>query len=80
MLTATLGMDVGCGAKILSGEIKVKSGTSIQKFTTKTLEFADGSSLEADAVIFAQVDSCTSPCDYSDDLCADHVLSQDWLL
>lgn len=72
-------MDVGCGAKILSGEIKVKSGTTVQAFTTKTVEFADGSSLEADVVIFAQVHSYTSPCDDSDDLRADHVLSQDWL-
>ncbi|KAJ4466227.1 hypothetical protein J3R30DRAFT_3719486 [Lentinula aciculospora] len=46
-------MDVGCGEKIISGKIKVKSGVEIQKFTKNSIVFTDGSEIEADVVIFA---------------------------
>ncbi|KAJ3982673.1 FAD/NAD-P-binding domain-containing protein [Lentinula detonsa] len=46
-------MDVGCGKKIISREIKVKSGVEIQKFTKNSMIFSDGSKIEADVVIFA---------------------------
>ncbi|KAF5378239.1 hypothetical protein D9757_009131 [Collybiopsis confluens] len=46
-------MDVGCAEYIISGKIKVKSGTGIAKFSENGLVLEDGSTLEADVVIFA---------------------------
>ncbi|KIK62726.1 hypothetical protein GYMLUDRAFT_260000 [Collybiopsis luxurians FD-317 M1] len=46
-------MDVGCAEYVISGKIKVKSGTGIKKFSENTLVLDDGSALEADVVIFA---------------------------
>lgn len=48
-----LGLDVGCGDKIIHGEIKVKSGVEITKFTKQSVVLSDGSAIEADVVIFA---------------------------
>lgn len=49
------GMDVGCGDKIISGEIPIKSGAKIQKFNKKSVAFDDGSTLDADVIILAYV-------------------------
>lgn len=38
---------------IIDGDIKLKQGTEIERFTEKGLKFADGSELEADVVLFA---------------------------
>ncbi|KIK51610.1 hypothetical protein GYMLUDRAFT_391868 [Collybiopsis luxurians FD-317 M1] len=46
-------VDIGCGEKIISGQIQVKSGVLIQKFTNNSVVFEDGSSVEADVVILA---------------------------
>ncbi|KIK59264.1 hypothetical protein GYMLUDRAFT_245340 [Collybiopsis luxurians FD-317 M1] len=46
-------MDVGCGERIISGEIQIKSGVQIKKFSENSLAFDDGSTIEADVVIFA---------------------------
>lgn len=46
-------IDVGTSKRIADGEIKVKSGVRIQKFTKKGLKFEDGEELEADLVVFA---------------------------
>jgi putative flavoprotein involved in K+ transport len=46
---------VGCAEYISSGEIKVKSGAEIQSFSENTIFLTDGSTLEADIVIFACV-------------------------
>ncbi|KAJ3933405.1 MAG: FAD/NAD-P-binding domain-containing protein [Lentinula lateritia] len=46
-------LDVGCGDKIIHGEIKVKSGVEITKFTKQSVVLSDGSAIEADVVIFA---------------------------
>lgn len=46
---------MGCAEYISSGEIKVKSGAEIQKLSDNTIFLTDGSTLEADIVIFAYV-------------------------
>ncbi|KIK51598.1 hypothetical protein GYMLUDRAFT_78103 [Collybiopsis luxurians FD-317 M1] len=51
--TRYAGTDIGCGEKIISGQVKVKSGVLIQKFTHDSVVFEDGSSVEADVVILA---------------------------
>jgi hypothetical protein len=38
---------------IIDGKIKLKNDAQIARFTETGLEFADGSTLDADAVIFA---------------------------
>jgi len=38
---------------IINGDIKLKSGSAIKRFTEKGLKFRDGTKLEADAVVFA---------------------------
>ncbi|KIK59259.1 hypothetical protein GYMLUDRAFT_169675 [Collybiopsis luxurians FD-317 M1] len=47
------GMDVGCGERIISRKIQVKSGVQIEKLGESSLTFDDGSIVEADAIIFA---------------------------
>lgn len=37
----------------MDGDIKVKNGSAIERFTEIGLEFADGTTLEADVVIFS---------------------------
>ncbi|KIK51611.1 hypothetical protein GYMLUDRAFT_391879 [Collybiopsis luxurians FD-317 M1] len=51
--TRYAGFYIGCGEKIISGQIKIKSGILIEKFTQNSVVFEDGSSVEADVVIFA---------------------------
>ncbi|KAF5376769.1 hypothetical protein D9757_009496 [Collybiopsis confluens] len=46
-------MDVGCGERIISGKIQVKSGVKIQKFTKDSVIFDDGSTVDADVVVLA---------------------------
>ncbi|KAF9066696.1 FAD/NAD-P-binding domain-containing protein [Rhodocollybia butyracea] len=46
-------VDVGSVDQIISGNIQVKSGVQIQKFSDTSVTFDDGSTLEADVVIFA---------------------------
>jgi hypothetical protein len=45
--------DTGTSDHIVNGDIKVKSGSAIEKFTERGLKFADGSELDADLVVFA---------------------------
>ncbi|KIJ18436.1 hypothetical protein PAXINDRAFT_167040, partial [Paxillus involutus ATCC 200175] len=46
-------MDTGTSQHIIDGDIKIKSGGSIERFTETGLKFADGSELEADIIVFA---------------------------
>jgi len=45
--------DVGASQLIIDGKIKIKNDAQIARFTPKSLEFDDGSTLDADAVVFA---------------------------
>ncbi|KAH9990774.1 hypothetical protein BJV77DRAFT_963198 [Russula vinacea] len=47
------GLHVGASQLIIDGKIKLKNDAQIANFTEKGLEFADGSTLYADAVVFA---------------------------
>ncbi|KAJ3773882.1 FAD/NAD-P-binding domain-containing protein [Lentinula raphanica] len=67
-------MDVGCGEKIISGDIKVKSGVEIQKFTQTSMVFSDGSEIEADVVIFAT--GYRNMSKTLEDLLSDEILSE----
>jgi putative flavoprotein involved in K+ transport len=44
-------IDVGASQLIIDGEIKVKAGVEIEKLTPTGILFADGSEIEADAII-----------------------------
>ncbi|EGO25706.1 hypothetical protein SERLADRAFT_437430 [Serpula lacrymans var. lacrymans S7.9] len=46
-------LDVGASQLIVDGKIKLKSDSPMAKFTPSGLEFEDGSTLDADVVIFA---------------------------
>jgi hypothetical protein len=46
-------IDVGTSARIVSGDIKVKSGGAIKRFVENGLEFQSGEILDADLVVFA---------------------------
>ncbi|KAF7350593.1 Flavin-binding monooxygenase [Mycena sanguinolenta] len=46
-------LDVGVADVIRSGQVKIKQGVEIARFTKNSAVFTDGSSLEVDAVIFA---------------------------
>ncbi|KAJ6493410.1 FAD/NAD-P-binding domain-containing protein [Mycena sanguinolenta] len=46
-------VDVGAANLICTGEIKIKHGVEIARFTRNSAVFTDGSSLEIDAVVFA---------------------------
>ncbi|KAJ7348988.1 FAD/NAD-P-binding domain-containing protein [Mycena albidolilacea] len=46
-------IDAGCAELIRSGKVKVKQGVEITRFNDQSAVFTDGSSLEADVVIFA---------------------------
>ncbi|KAJ7042123.1 FAD/NAD-P-binding domain-containing protein [Mycena alexandri] len=46
-------VDVGCAELISSGKVKIKHGVELAEFKTDSVLFTDGSSLEADVVIFA---------------------------
>lgn len=45
--------DTRTGKHIINGDIKLKQGGSIERFTEKGLKFEDGVELEADIVVFA---------------------------
>ncbi|KAH8817494.1 flavin-containing monooxygenase [Xylogone sp. PMI_703] len=45
-------IDVGSSAKIIEGSIKIKGNATLTEFTPSGLRFADGSSLDADVIIF----------------------------
>lgn len=45
--------DVGASDLIVSGKIKLKNDSHIQKFDSNGLVFEDGSKISADAVIFS---------------------------
>jgi len=45
--------DVGASQLIIDGKIKLKNDAQISRFTQNGLEFADGSALDADVVVFA---------------------------
>ncbi|KAJ7184426.1 FAD/NAD-P-binding domain-containing protein [Mycena filopes] len=47
------GVDVGCAELIRSGKVKIKHGVELAEFKQDSVVFTDGSTLEADAVIFA---------------------------
>jgi hypothetical protein len=53
MLHRTRSTDVGASQLIIDGKIKLKNDAQIANFTEKGLEFTDGSTLDADVVIFA---------------------------
>jgi hypothetical protein len=46
-------IDVSTSAKVISGEIKVKSGDAIKRFVENGLEFESGDFLDADLVVLA---------------------------
>ncbi|KAF2096611.1 FAD/NAD(P)-binding domain-containing protein [Rhizodiscina lignyota] len=46
-------IEVGTSKKIIEGKIKVKSDSSISSFTENGLLFADGTTLDADVIVFA---------------------------
>ncbi|KAL0581362.1 hypothetical protein V5O48_000626 [Marasmius crinis-equi] len=46
-------IDVGCAQLIIDGKVKVKTGVEVEKMAGNDVLFTDGSSLQADAVIFA---------------------------
>lgn len=46
-------MDVGASAKVAQGLIKIKSEVPLTGFSRHGLDFSDGSSLDADVVVFA---------------------------
>ena len=51
--TLDTGLDIGTADLIIKGVVKVKQGTEPDYFTDKGLVFKDGSSLDADLVVFA---------------------------
>lgn len=46
-------IDVGTSARIVNGEIKVKSGDKIKRFVENGLQFESGDILDANVVVFA---------------------------
>ena len=46
-------IDTGTSKHIIDGDIKLKNGSAIERFTEKGLKFVDGTELEADIVVFA---------------------------
>ncbi|KAI9439032.1 hypothetical protein H4582DRAFT_2056880 [Lactarius indigo] len=53
LVTVIRNTDVGASQLIIDGKIKLKNDSQISRFTKNGLEFADGSTLDADAVVFA---------------------------
>ncbi len=51
--TETWSTDVGASQMIIDGKIKLKNDAQISRFTEKGLAFEDGSTLDADVVVFA---------------------------
>ncbi|KAL4064295.1 hypothetical protein V8B97DRAFT_2111878 [Scleroderma yunnanense] len=54
-------LDVGASQKIIDEKIKLKSDGPIARFTSTGLLFEDGSTLDADVVLFATGDQSLSP-------------------
>ncbi|KAG6371188.1 FAD/NAD(P)-binding domain-containing protein [Boletus reticuloceps] len=46
-------VDAGTTKHVINGDIKLKSGSAIERFTEKGVMFADGTELEVDVVVFA---------------------------
>ena len=46
-------INVGCSELIAEGKVAVRSGTGVRRFTRNGVELEDGSTLEADVVVFA---------------------------
>jgi cation diffusion facilitator CzcD-associated flavoprotein CzcO len=46
-------IDTGTSQYIVDGSIKIKNGSSIERYTEKGLKFGDGTELEADVIIFS---------------------------
>lgn len=46
-------LDVGCSSLIADRKIKIKSGQAITRIHANRVEFADGTTLEADSIVFA---------------------------
>jgi putative flavoprotein involved in K+ transport len=46
-------LNVGASDLIIEGKIKLKAGVAIKRLGRKTVEFSDGSALEAEAIVFA---------------------------
>ena len=49
----TRSTDVGACQLVIDGKIKLKNDAQISRFTQNGLEFENGSTLDADAVVFA---------------------------
>ena len=49
----TFRTDVGASKHIINGDIKVKNGSAIVRFTDNGLQFEDGTALVADVVVYA---------------------------
>ncbi|KAJ7793720.1 hypothetical protein B0H14DRAFT_2393206, partial [Mycena olivaceomarginata] len=54
-------IDIGASDLLISGKIKLKNDSLIDKFTADGLQFENGSVLPADAVIFATARAFISP-------------------
>lgn len=52
-ISSVCSVDVGTSEKIISGEIKVKSGVPVVRYTRNGILFSDGSELQADAIVLA---------------------------
>ena len=46
-------IDVGASELVANGDIKLKSGVSVERITENGIEFSDGSSLDADLIVLA---------------------------
>ncbi|KAJ7671036.1 FAD/NAD-P-binding domain-containing protein [Mycena rosella] len=67
-------LDFGCAELIRSGQVTVKQGVEIARFTEDSVVFTDGSSLEADVVVFAT--SYESICDTMRGVFGDSIMDQ----
>ncbi|KAJ8694671.1 hypothetical protein PTI98_007327 [Pleurotus ostreatus] len=47
------GMDIGCAQLIIDGKVKIKQGVEIARTSNDSVHFTDGSTLEADVIVFA---------------------------
>jgi len=64
-------IDTGTSQHIIDGDIKIKSGSAIERFTEKGLKFTDGTEVEADIIIFAT--GYGDPRDSMRDICGPQV-------
>ena len=46
-------LDVGASQMLIAGQIKLKNDSAIKRFTKTGLEFEDGSTVDADVVLYA---------------------------